>query len=215
MRLAALLLLLANVAFLAWAKYAPEPGTVESQLVEQQIRPESIRLLSQQQLAVLAARKPEPAKSVTCSEWGAFNAADLARAHSALDPLATAARVSERHVEEAAGWWVFMPPQATRLGATQKVTELKRLGIDEYFIVQDDPKLRFAISLGVYRSEDAAKARLEQLRARGVRTAAVGARQTPVQKVYLQVRDLPEGLQPKLGELRDAFPGTEMRECPS
>ena len=37
MRVTALLLLLANVAFLAWALYAPEPGNVEPQLIAQQL----------------------------------------------------------------------------------------------------------------------------------------------------------------------------------
>jgi hypothetical protein len=213
MRLAVLVLLLANVAFLAWARYAPEQGTIEPQLVAQQMRPDTIKLLSAQQVAALASKKRETAKVATCLEWGAFNTADLARARSALEPLAGSARVSERQVEDSAGWWVFMPSQGSRAAAIQKVGELKRLGVEEYFVVQDDPKFRFAISLGIFRTEDAARVRLEQLRARGVRTANIGARPSPVQRSFLQVRDFPEGLAPKLIELRESFPGVEVKDC--
>jgi hypothetical protein len=80
--------------------------------------------------------------------------------------------------------------------------------------VQEDT-VPFAISLGVYRTEEAAQARLDQVQAKGARTAVIGTRQTPVQKVYLQVRELAEGMQPKLVELRNAFPGTELKSCKS
>ena len=96
------------------------------------------------------------------------------RAQEALLSASPGVKVSERKTEEAVGWWVFMPPQANRQGAVQKVEEIKRLGIDEYFIVQEDPKFRFAISLGVFRTEEAARNKLEQLQGRGVRTHLVG-----------------------------------------
>jgi hypothetical protein len=211
MRLFVLLLLLANVAFFAWTRYMPETSSTESQLVLQQIHPEAIRLLSPREVAALASRKIEQAKVSACIEWGALNAAEAMKARSALEPLA--ARISEHRVEEAAGWWVYMPPQGSRQAAIQKAAELKRIGIDEFFIVQEDPKYRFAISLGVYRTEAAATAHLEQLRNRGVRTALVGARQTPVPKVYLQLRDVPESAQARLAELRQSVPGTQLREC--
>ena len=119
----------------------------------------------------------------------------------------------ERRVEDPAGWWVFMPPQPTRQGAVQKVGELKQLGVSEYFIVQEDPKLRFAISLGIFSTEEAARKRLEQLRGQGVKTALVGTRQTPVQKVYLQVKDVPEAMRSRLAELKEAFPAADLKEC--
>ena len=115
--------------------------------------------------------------------------------------------------EEAAGWWVFMPPQANRQGAVQKVEEIKRLGIEEYFIVQEDPKFRFAISLGVFRTEEAARNKLEQLQGRGVRTARIGPRSTPVVRVSLQLRDVLENAQSKVIELGKDFPGTVFKDC--
>jgi hypothetical protein len=106
-----------------------------------------------------------------------------------------------------------MPPQRNRQGANQKVAELKRLGVDEYFVVQDDPDFRFAISLGVFKSAEAARSRLEQLRAKGVRSARVGSRETQVQRVFFTVRDVPEPVVGKLNELRQGFPGAELKEC--
>jgi hypothetical protein len=213
-RLLALALLLANVLLLAWARYAPDPSATESQLLNQQIRPESIRILSPAEAAALGRiRQAASDQGGSCIEWGAFSTADVARARGLLEGVVPPERISERQVEDAAGWWVYLPPQGSRQAATQKTAELKKRGVDDYFVVQEDP-FRFAISLGIYRTEEAARARLAQLQARGVNTARVGTRQTPVHKVFLQLREPPEGLRPKLAELKDTFPGAELLDCP-
>jgi hypothetical protein len=213
MRLLALLLLLANAGFFAWAQYAPQMASPESHLLDQQIKPESIRLLSPAEVLELSSGKTVKGVDASCREWGPFAAADLERAQALLQPVAASARISERRGDDGAGWWVFMPPQPTRQGAIQKVAELKQLGVDEYFVVQDDPKLRFAISLGIFRTEEAARTRLEELRARGVRSAQVGQRQTPMQRVYLQLQGVGDSLQPRLAELKQAFPSADLKEC--
>jgi hypothetical protein len=221
------LLLLANVGFFAWSYFGGGYALNESQLIEQQLNPQAIRLLSPEQLAALAAERarlaaerakppppPPPKAAVTaCLELGAFNPGDVPRVQQALDPLALGPKLSQRRADEVASYWVFMPPQRSRQAVIQKSAELRKLGVEDFFVIQEDPKFRFAISLGVFKSEEAAQARLEQLRAKGVRTAKVGAKETPVQKIYFTVRDVPEALASRLNELRQGFPGIELKEC--
>jgi len=211
MRTLFFLLLLANVVFFAYGRLGDVLFPGESQLLQQQIKPEAIRVLSPEQLAKAAAGNRD--KTVACLEWGAFVGSEAGRADEALAPLALGAKLAQRRVDETATWWVFMPPQGGRAAAAVKTSELKRLGIEDYFIVQEDPKFRFAISLGVFRSQEAASNRLEQLRAKGVRTAQAGARDTQVQKIWFQVRDVPEAVAAKLNDLRLGFPGSELKDC--
>jgi len=211
MRTLFFLLLLANVAFFAYVEYSDVLFPGESQLLQQQINPQVIRLLAPGEVARAAAASRE--KTAACLEWGAFVAGEAGRAEEALAPLALGASLSQRHAEETATWWVFLPPQATRQAATSKTVELKRLGIEDFYIVQEDPKFRFAISLGVFRTEEAATNRLEQLRAKGVRTAQSGARETQVQKTWFQVREAPQAVAAKLNELKQGFPGSEVKDC--
>ncbi len=213
MRLVFFLLLLANVMFFAWTRFGPDLAVSETFLLAQQINPEAIRLLDQREMAQVAARKPEPT-GLACLEWGALSPGDVARAQALVAGFAPNAKIIERRLEESAAYWVFMPPQATRQAAQVKAAELKRLGIEEFFIVQDEGKFRFAISLGIFRTSDAARAYLDTLRNKGVRTAQVGPRDPQVLKVYLQMRDLPENAGAKLPDLRQAFPGTDVRDCP-
>ena len=219
MRLFVLILLLANLAFYGWAQYVPEMSSPEAQLLAQQINPDSIRLLSATQAAARKSEPPKPAasKTVSCMEWNGFGLDQIARAQEVLLPVSPGVKVTERKTEEATGWWIYLPPQANRQGAVQKVDELKRLGIEQFieqlFIVQEDPKFRFAISLGVFRSEEAAKIKMEQLQDRGVRTARIGPRPTPVVRISLQLREVLESAKPKVIELAKEFPGTAFQDC--
>ena len=107
---------------------------------------------------------------------------DTARAEKALEPLALGARLAQRRIEETAGWWVYIAPQGNRQTAAKKALELKNIGIEDYFVVLEEGRWRWAISLGVFKSEEAANSRLAMLRAKGVRTALLGQRDTQVQK---------------------------------
>lgn len=213
------ILLLANGAFFAYAWYGPGARAgADAQIVGQQLNPGKIRLLASDQVSA-PARKPEPeppkaaAMGAACLEWGALNGADVARAEQALAPLALGSKLTPRRQEDAAGYWVYVPPLASRQAATQKAAELKHLGVDDYFVVPDDPKWRNAISLGVFKTEEAANARLAALRAKGVRSATAGARETQAGKTYFQVRDASPALAARLNELKQGFEGTEVREC--
>ena len=215
MRIAIFLLLLANLGFLAWSYFGAGPVLSEAQLMEQQLNPQAIQLPSAEQVAVLATERPKPKPIVAaCLELGAFNPGDVGRVQQALDPLALGPRLSQRRAEEIASYWVFMPPQRDRQAANQKAGELRKLGVEDFFVVQEDPKHRFAISLGVFKTSEAAQARLADLRAKGVRTARVGPRETPVHKIYFTVREVPDALASKLNELRQSFPGSELKTCP-
>ena len=225
MKTVSFLLLLANLGFFAWIYFGAGRASEESQLMEQQLNPQAIRLLRADQVAALAAERvkqtPERVKSppkvtlAACLELGAFGLGDAARVQQALEPLGLGSRLSQRRAEEVASYWVFMPPQRNRQAANQKAAELRKLGVEDFFIVQEDPNFRFAISLGVFKTEEAARARLAELRTKGVRTARVGPRETSVQKVYFAVREVPDALVSRLNDLRQSFAGSELKDCPA
>jgi SPOR domain len=222
-RIVFFLLLFANLVFFAWAYFGAGRASDEAQLLGQQLNPQDIRLLSPDQVAKLAAEsakvaaerpKPPPrAPAIACLELGAFNPGDAPRVQKALEPLALGARLSQRRAEEVASYWVFIPPLRSRQSANLKAAELKKLGVDDFFIVQEDPKFRLAVSLGVFKTEEAAASRLAELRKKGVRTARVGPKETSVPKIYFAIREVPDALVAKLNELRQSYPGADLRDC--
>jgi len=227
-RLAFLLLLAANLAFFAWARFlAPPDPAVDRAPLARQLEPQKLRIVPQRELAQLPSAAPAPEKPkpkpvaapapeaapVACVEWGSFSPADASRAAQRLEPLALGARLAQYRGEEIASWWVHIPPQGNRAGALKKAAELKQLGVFDYFIVQDNGALRWSLSLGVFRSEDAAKAHLEALRDKGVRSAVIGRRETRVPKVWFQVREVDAPLQARLEAAARDFESATLHEC--
>lgn len=212
MRALFLILVLANLAFYAWSRYGGADATDLAPL-SRQIEPEKLKVISPADLPppVSALKKPS---ALACMEWGSFTVADAPRAEQALEPLGLGARLTQRRAEELAGWWVFIPPQGSRQGALRKAAELKGLGIDDYYIMPDEGEHRWAVSLGVFRSEEAAQARLAALRAQGVRSARLGARETVVPRIWLQVKSVDAPLQARLKEVARQVEGTELKDCP-
>jgi len=240
-----LFLILANVAFFVWARYlSPADPGVDTAPLGRQIEPQKLRILAPGEAPVAqpkpaavpaapppvaavasasaapaapaAPPKPPAAAAVAaCMEWGSFTLFDAPRAEKALEPLALGTRLGQRRTEEQAGWWVFMPPQGSRQLALKKAAELKARGVEDYFVVQEEGPLRWALSLGVFRNEDAAQARLAALRSQGVRTAQVGPRETTVPKVWLQVRNVDAALEARLRDIARTVDGSELKACGS
>jgi hypothetical protein len=216
-----LALVFANLALYAWSRYGVPEDTAPAPL-SRQIAPDKLKIVAPANLPPpSSATKPAasapvsgPAAPAACLEWGSFNVADAPRAEQALEPLGLGARLAQRRSEEQAGWWVYIPPQGTRQGALRKAAELKQLGVEEYFVVQEEGDLRWALSLGVFRTEEAAQARLAALRAQGVRSARIGARETLVPKVWLQVKGVDAPLQLRLKEIARQVEGSELKDCP-
>lgn len=214
MRTVFFILLLANVVFFAYARLGPgAQANGDPQIIGQQLNRERIHLLAPAQVSALTRKVELPKVATVCLEWGAFAGADTARAAQALEPLALGPKLTQRKQEETAGFWVYIGPLSSRQAAAQKAAELKRLGVDDYFVIPDDPKWRNAVSLGVFKTQDAAKARLAALRAKGVKSAAVGARDTQLGKTYFQVHEATPALAAKLNELKQTFAGSDVHEC--
>ncbi len=210
MRTVFLLLLFANVAFFAWTYYERTLGSQGERIVTQQLDPDKVRLVSRDEVARLA-RLRRPA----CVEFGPIGPNDVPRAEDAIAGLQAGLKVDARRPEDSAGWWVYIPPVANRPAANQRVAELRRLGVEDFFIIPEDPKFKYAISLGVFRSADAAKARFDALQQLGVRDAILAERDSSARRVYLQMQMVTEPLRARIAELRSAFPGSEVRDCPS
>lgn len=214
MRLLFLIIVLANVAFFAWTRYyGPSQAAADAAPLARQVEPEKLKIIPPRELPPPSLKPAAASFANGCLEWGSFTLADFPRAQKALEPLALGSRLGQRRTEEAAGWWVFLPSQGSRQAALKKAAELKALAVEDYFVVQEEGEFRWAVSLGVFRSEEAAQARLAALRERGVRSAQVGPRETLVPKVWLQVSGIDGALESRLMDIARQVEGSELRRC--
>lgn len=228
MRALFLLLVLANLMYFAYAHVTREGAGAESQIARLQIAPEKIRLLKAAGQAP-AEKAKSPGKVIlplpplsamaiptACLEWGVFAGPAVSRAEAALAALGLSPAQVERAVTDAGGYWVYMPPFKTKAEVDRKVGELKGLGVTEFFIVQEAGQWRNAISLGIFRTDEAAQAFLAELKERGVRSAIAGRRENFLKQVAFFVREPSETTVSRLTALQQEFPGSEMKAgaCP-
>jgi hypothetical protein len=209
MRIAFFVLLFANVAFFAYRFYVTQYAAPAGDPLGQQIQPERIRIVPPEELAKLAASR----RGVACIELGPIAAAEAGRAEEAASALASGLKISQRRVDDANRWWVYIPALPTRAAANQRIAELKKQGVDDYEFISDDSVWRNAISLGVYSSEETANRRLDELKRRGVRGMQAAPREGRGARVYVQLRDAPERVRQRFVDLKDGFPGADVREC--
>jgi len=109
-------------------------------------------------------------------EWGEFSGAELQRAEKALATVKLNEKPKYRQVDYVSGYWVYIAPMKTRVLVDQKIAQLKERGVADYFVIQEVGAWQNAISLGVFKTEDAAKKYLAKLQQQGVRTATIGER---------------------------------------
>ena len=226
MRAFFLLLVLANLVFFAYIQVAREEAGVQGRISQLQVAPERIKLLKSaakappdRPRAPGKAVPPAPPRTASaapaaCLEWGIFAGPGVVRAEAALARLGLAPDRVERAVTDAGGYWVYMPPLKSRAEVDRKVGELKALGVTEFFVVQDAGQWRNAISLGIFRTDEAAQAFLARLKERGVRSAIAARRENFLKQIAFYVREPGEATVARLTLIQQEFPGSELKAGP-
>jgi hypothetical protein len=172
---------------------------------------------SSSQLALLnmtaAVSTPAVIKPIMpiCLEWGEFSDAELRLATTALSGMELSKNLSKRQVEHAIGYWVYIPPLKDKVAINKKIMNLKDDGISEFFIVQEPGAWRNAISLGVFKTEEAAQKFLNMLRAKGVRSARVGKRNSKIKLSIFIFSQVDAAISDKLALLQKDFSGSELK----
>ena len=224
-------LLVANLAMFVIER--GEPAGHEPARMKNQLHPDRIRLLP------ATASAPAPASDApaapvppvapvalaagaaaataaapgACLELASFTTAEAGRFEARMAELGLADRVSRREVPTPSSYMVMIPPQGSREAADAKTEELRRLGITDSFIIQDNSPRRWGIALGTFRTEEAAQSHLATMSRRGVRTARVEQFGTGPARIAIQLRGLEAAAEAQVSRARAEFPRQEAQGC--
>ena len=212
---------------------AREPARLKNQLAPermQQLTPVQARQAAASAApppqAEVAAPLPEPAPAplpapvardlVACVQAGPFSTADARRFEARVARLGLAARQSriEMPYQEVTSRLVYLPPNGGREGAQRRVAELKERGVTNFFIMQNDTSpLRYAISLGVFKSDGAAQKLVADLQRQGVRGVRIMPRGPQVTRAGYQYRQIDADERDRLTGIADNYSGVEVTRC--
>ncbi len=228
MRLAFLLLLLINIALWPFASGMLTLGNdgAEPLRLTSQIDPERIRIVpvgggaAAPVVAIAPVVASEPASdaevtpAAVCRVLTGFTReqADpfVARAREAYP----AVQVTESEQPGSPSWWVHIPDLATRQLADRKQAELRALGVREMALMPDADGQKFAISLGLFKTETAAKELMSSLNGQGVRSARIAMREGKAGRLRVELRGSDTELTALLAEPQATVEGVEAADCP-
>ncbi|MDO8299374.1 SPOR domain-containing protein [Lacisediminimonas sp.] len=164
-------------------------------------------------LTPVMARPEAGQAAAACIEIGNLTVAEGRRFETRLATLTLAQKPVRREVREESSHMVWIPPPPTgREGADKKSVELRRLGIRDFYVLQDMP-VRHGISLGVFKTEEAARAHLAKLGEQGVRSARVVEHKMPLVRAAFRFAGIDEQTRQRLDRLRSEFPRHEQKQC--
>lgn len=214
MKLGVLILLLLNAVLFAYFNLS-KPQQVTSSRNHEPIQPEQIKLLTPEEVEAMPRKQPEAQGfqpvEFSCFEWGSFSAASLPRARETLTRLALDATSLEKTTQEATRYWVYLPQSRTLQVAQARMQQLRRLGVEESFVVFE-PQWRYAISLGVFKDEQLAAKLLEDLKQKGVVSAVKGVRNQEQGQTSLLISNMSLDKVVEIDKLKPDFPGSELKQ---
>ena len=218
MRALVFLLILANLLFFAWTQgYFGDPASADALRLQQQLQADRIKIVARDEppaiIPATPAKTEKPPSSDVCLLLADLPAADLSHAETLLTDRFPEFRTERKSTAVSSSYWVFVPPLKNKQEAERKAAELKQAKVPEFFILQEPPNLRFAISLGIFSSREAAEERLVELRSKGVRSAKVGERDPRPASGSLEIRGPGERSEALREAIVETLPKNKLSVC--
>lgn len=217
LRLAVLLLLLANAGYFAWSQGLLAPWGIapaqqaEPQRLAQQIKPQAVRIVGGGDLAGGdSAGAATGAKAGECLVAGVFDESQVGGLRRALESWPAGSWGLESAIEPAR-WIVYLGKFPSAEVQARTRAELRLLDVP--FEALSNPALEPGLSLGAFDTEAAAAQRLEGLVQRGVRNASVVRERAELRGQVLKLPALSDALRPRLDDLKPALAGKALRPC--
>nr|WP_229502051.1 SPOR domain-containing protein [Telluria cellulosilytica] len=162
-----------------------------------------------------APSAPVPAPAYACTEIGPFNSADARRFEARLAALDLGDRQSRQTIQaqDVSSWLVHIPTQGSKEAADRKAAELRNLGVTNFYVLQGDSPLKYAISLGVFKTENGAQAMLAQLGKQGVHSARIAPRGPQTTHYVYRVRSLDAATRKRIEGFAERYDGADVKSC--
>lgn len=221
LRLAVLLLVLANAGYWAWsqgllAAYGLAPAVQsEPQRLATQIRPEVIRLLSPDEAKKLETSPASVAgvpAAAECLQAGLFNEQQTAALRSSLEANLPAGSWQIESSIEPARWIVYMGKYSSEEALAKKRVELRQIGVA--FRPVTNPALAPGLALASFPAQAEADTELARIATRGVRTARVTQERAESRGQILKLASVDAALRARLDAIKPQLDGKALQACP-
>lgn len=204
--------------------HAPWQAAGESERTKRQLVPEKIVLVQDAKPASATASTsptpqaaPQPAPlpatdSPACIAFASLGNADVENIKSLVSSAGSSLKLKINGVQPSS-YWVNIPPSGGKDGANRRGEILAKAGITDFIIVRESGPNQFAISLGLFRNEDAARRLVEQLQKKGIKTAIITTRDNTGKAARVEIHGMSSQLAGLGNEIRASLNGAQSDDC--
>jgi hypothetical protein len=217
LRLLVLILILANGVYYAWSEgllrsagFAPAQQQ-EPQRMAQQVKPEALRVLTQQEFKRVEGQAQADLLPKECLLAGPFDDTQVGILRHALESTLPHGTWQLDPVLVPARWIVYMGKFANAEGLAKKRDELAVMRLTPQVLT--NPTLEIGLSLGAFDDQTAADAELAKLNLRGIRTAKVVQEFQERQQTQLKLPAVTNELKVRLNDIKAALAGKPLQNC--
>jgi hypothetical protein len=214
------ILVAANIVLFAFQQTyfdTPSVGKREPERLVRQYKEDQVRLLSADEMdrAMARAKVSEPERGGgTCIEVGHFNKTEAADFEKQLSPFSLSAENFRTiPLQEGSAYMVFIPPAADQKAAQTQIAALKEKGIESYYLIKDQTRMRGAVSLGVFKTQESAISYMEQLKKKGISDLKTAPRGVVSEKIAYHLENLSAEQVKTLETIMGHFSKQTMRFC--
>ena len=220
MRVFVFLLILVNLLFLAWTQgYLGTSSNPDAYRVQQQLLADQVRVVARDEPPAGPSNVGKIDKSVekkatdVCLILSDLPVADADPFETLLTEKLPAFKSSRTTSPGVTSYLVHIPPLASKQDVDNKVAELKKMKISDFFVIQESGANNRAISLGLFSTKEAATTHLEALRTKGVKSAKIVERAIKPVLVSIEIHG-PETQADALNQaIADALPTSKPAAC--
>lgn len=153
---------------------------------------------------------PLPPPSTFCFDVGPLTAAEAENLRLNLSKSEPEFKLEATEYADGASYMVVTPPATSAREAQRREQALRNFGIRETYVIPEG-ELRNAVSIGVFKTKDAADGLVASLGTRGVANLQIVSRPNPT-KAGLRVDGV---TQPKLDRARELLRQMPVQACPA
>lgn len=164
------------------------------------------------------ATTTDPAKNnnLACVEAGYFVLTDARRFETQINRIPIGMKEVRKSVEEVVSYMVRIPANNGQIGANRRAAELQKAGIHDYYIVPGTysiDSLRWSVSLGVFKTETAAKSYMRDLTAKGIKQMVITPRKATSSKIAYQFKNVTPAQRSQIDKVMNGFSAQDLHRC--
>lgn len=148
-----------------------------------------------------------------CIEIGSFNLTDAERFQVRLKELGLSAKAIERGSSEKVSYMVYVPASSSAADTNLRVAQLRKAGINDFFVLPTSSAQAGGVSLGIFKTEDAANTQLALMIKKGVRDARIERRNAGAHARAFELRQLNPAQRAEFDKLAATFRAQHVQNC--